>query len=222
MIMDGVMEGEEIAVNGTFSIDAAAQLAGKPSMMSPEGGQVMTGHNHGGTDMGSSDSKVVPEGKEKAEVVKPSSIDKQAKEALQPLYTAYLEWKDDLTNDDFTEAQKTATNMKSALDKINMNLFTGDAHNAWMEFQSSLSKSLEHVQHFSDIEQLRKAFQTVSATMIEMTNIFNPLGETIYVQHCPMADNNKGADWLSREKEIKNPYFGRTMLTCGEITDEIP
>jgi Cu(I)/Ag(I) efflux system membrane fusion protein len=182
----------------------------------------MTGHNHGGTDMGSSDSKVVPEGKEKAEVVKPSSIDKQAKEALQPLYTAYLEWKDDLTNDDFTEAQKTATNMKSALDKINMNLFTGDAHNAWMEFQSSLSKSLEHVQHFSDIEQLRKAFQTVSATMIEMTNIFNPLGETIYVQHCPMADNNKGADWLSREKEIKNPYFGRTMLTCGEITDELP
>ena len=45
----GLMEGEEIVVNGTFSIDAAAQLAGKPSMMSPEGGQVMTGHNHGGT-----------------------------------------------------------------------------------------------------------------------------------------------------------------------------
>jgi len=44
IVESGLQEGEEIAVNGTFSIDAAAQLAGKPSMMSPEGGQVTTGH----------------------------------------------------------------------------------------------------------------------------------------------------------------------------------
>jgi Cu(I)/Ag(I) efflux system membrane fusion protein len=56
--------------------------------------------------------------------------------------------------------------------------------------------------------------------MIEMTTTFNPLDGTIYVQHCPMADNNKGADWLSKEKEIKNPYFGNSMLTCGEVTKE--
>ena len=49
IIKKGLEPGEEIAVNGTFSIDAAAQLAGKPSMMSPEGGAAMTGHNHGGT-----------------------------------------------------------------------------------------------------------------------------------------------------------------------------
>ncbi|PKP34687.1 MAG: hypothetical protein CVT98_10650 [Bacteroidetes bacterium HGW-Bacteroidetes-15] len=62
---------------------------------------------------------------------------------------------------------------------------------------------------------------TNKANMIELTNTFNPLGETIYVQHCPMADNNKGADWLSSEKEIKNPYFGSSMLKCGEVTKEI-
>src|SRR5690606_4642231 len=49
IIESGLEPGEEIAVNGTFSIDAAAQLAGKPSMMSPEGGAAMTGHNHGGS-----------------------------------------------------------------------------------------------------------------------------------------------------------------------------
>jgi Cu(I)/Ag(I) efflux system membrane fusion protein len=149
------------------------------------------------------------------------SVDNQAKEALQPLYASYLKWKDSLTNDDFAEAQKMATSMKSALDKINMSLFKVDAHNAWMKYQGSLSNSLEHVQHFSGIEQLRKAFQTVSSTMIDMTNTFKPLAETIYVQHCPMADNNKGADWLSTSKEIKNPYFGSSMLTCGEVTKEI-
>jgi Cu(I)/Ag(I) efflux system membrane fusion protein len=57
--------------------------------------------------------------------------------------------------------------------------------------------------------------------MVKMSESFKPFSETLYVQHCPMADNNKGADWLSTEKEIRNPYFGESMLTCGEVTGEI-
>jgi Cu(I)/Ag(I) efflux system membrane fusion protein len=53
VVSEGLQEGEEIAVNGVFKIDAAAQLAGKPSMMNPEGGKTYTGHNHAGMDMGS-------------------------------------------------------------------------------------------------------------------------------------------------------------------------
>lgn len=221
IIEEGLMEGEEIAVNGTFSIDAAAQLAGKPSMMSPEGGVVMTGHDHGDVAMNVSKMEEPDEVTPKVAVSQSLSIDKQANEALQPLYSGYLKWKDALTDDNFEEAQKLAVNMKSVLNKTSMNVFKGDAHNVWMDFQGRLSKSLEHVQHFSDIEQLRKAFQTVSTIMIEMANRFKPLDETIYVIHCPMADNNKGADWLSAEKEIRNPYFGSSMLTCGEVTKEI-
>lgn len=221
VVEEGLTEGEEIAVNGTFSIDAAAQLAGKPSMMSPEGGQAMTGHSHGAKP---TESKVSHEGQEvqnKSITSKPLSIDKQAKEALQPLYDTYLSWKEALTNDDFKEAQKSATNFKSALKKVDMRLFKDEAHMVWMDVQARLAKSLEHIQHFSDIEQLRKAFQPVSATMIELNSTFSPLGKIIYVQHCPMADNNKGADWLSSEKEIRNPYFGSSMLKCGEVTKEI-
>ena len=36
-----------------------------------------------------------------------------------------------------------------------------------------------------------------------------------------MANNNQGAIWLSTDKEIKNPYFGDDMLTCGRVIDEI-
>jgi Cu(I)/Ag(I) efflux system membrane fusion protein len=36
VILDGLKEGEVIVTNGTFSVDAAAQLAGKPSMMNPD------------------------------------------------------------------------------------------------------------------------------------------------------------------------------------------
>ncbi|MDF1546736.1 MAG: efflux RND transporter periplasmic adaptor subunit [Bacteroidales bacterium] len=221
VVEEGLQEGEEIAVNGTFSIDAAAQLAGKPSMMSPEGGQVMTGHNHGGMNTEKTESKEENEVKPKALSSMPLSLNNQAKEALQPLYNTYLNWKVSLANDNFADAQKNAVGMKSALEKVDMGLFKDEAHMVWMDFQGSLGKNLEHVHHFSDIEQLRKAFQSVSVMMIEMTNTFTPLGKTIYVQHCPMADNNKGADWLSLEKEIRNPYFGSSMLTCGEVTKEI-
>ncbi|RLD50708.1 MAG: efflux RND transporter periplasmic adaptor subunit [Bacteroidetes bacterium] len=52
VVSSGLHEGEEIAMNGVFKIDAAAQLAGKPSMMNPEGGKISTGHDHGEMEMG--------------------------------------------------------------------------------------------------------------------------------------------------------------------------
>jgi len=43
----------------------------------------------------------------------------------------------------------------------------------------------------------------------------------IYREYCPMAYNEKGATWLSDDPEIKNPYFGKKMLECGEVTDSL-
>ena len=57
--------------------------------------------------------------------------------------------------------------------------------------------------------------------MINLARDFKPMDSPLYIQHCPMADQEKGADWLSREKEIRNPYFGKSMLTCGEVTDTL-
>jgi Cu(I)/Ag(I) efflux system membrane fusion protein len=211
IVENGVEEGEEIAVNGTFSIDAAAQLAGKPSMMNPEGGPAMTGHNHGGMDMPASSGQV------KKKVTNPVSISQKAKEALRPLYTEYLKFKDALTADEFDQGQKAASDFKTTLDKVNMSAFTGESHNVWMEHSSNLKNVLQHVQHLKSIAELRTTFQQVSEGMIAITKAFNPLDQTLYVQFCPMADNNKGANWLSTEQEIRNPYFGEYMLTCGEV-----
>ncbi|GAB3343223.1 hypothetical protein GCM10027429_33530 [Marivirga atlantica] len=211
IVESGLEEGEEIAVNGTFSIDAAAQLAGKPSMMSPEGGPAMTGHNHGGREMPASSGQV------KEKETNPVAISQKAKEALQPLYTEYLKFKDALTADEFDQAQNTAFDLKTKLDKVNMSAFTGESHNAWMSYSSDLKNALQHVQHLKTIAELRTTFQQVSEGMIALTKAFNPLDQTLYVQFCPMADDNKGANWLSAEEEIRNPYFGESMLTCGEV-----
>lgn len=218
IIENGLKEGEEIAVNGTFSIDAAAQLAGKPSMMSPEGGQVMTGHNHGETSMEASN---VSDKQKPVKVSKPASISHQAKKALQPVYADYLKLKDLLVADKLEDAKNAAVSMQDNLAKVDMTLFTGESHNSWMTFSSELKNKLQHVPHLSGIKEVREAFRQVSIIMVEMSGAFKPNSQTLYVQHCPMANNNKGADWLSSEKEVKNPYFGKSMLTCGKVTNEI-
>lgn len=208
LISEGLEEGEEIAVNGTFSIDAAAQLAGKPSMMSPEADESAAAHDHG--KMSGSDTKH-----------KKLSVSNDAKQALEPLYSSYFAMKEALAIDKLEKAQQSGTKMKSSLTKIKMSLFTGESHERWMDFDASLKKSLEHVSHYKSLDEIRKAFENVSKTMIAMTRTFDPLDNIVFVQHCPMAFNDKGADWLSKNKEIRNPYFGASMLKCGEITEEI-
>ena len=215
VVNDGLQEGEEIAINGTFSIDASAQLAGKPSMMNHEGGPAMTGHNHGGGAMPATN------GTPNKTAAKKVSVSQKAKDALKPLFTEYLSMKDALINDNLENAKKAGSNILKTVDGLNMALFTGESHNVWMGLSSDLKNTLQHVQHFKTLEEIRKAFQQVSNTIIGLETSFNPNDEALYVMHCPMANNNKGADWLSTSKEVKNPYYGQSMLTCGEVTKEI-
>ncbi|MEH6679249.1 MAG: DUF3347 domain-containing protein [Sediminicola sp.] len=72
----------------------------------------------------------------------------------------------------------------------------------------------------TDIGEQRAAFASLTTSMEHLLSNALRSGE-IYKQHCPMAFNNKGASWLSMEKEIKNPYFGEKMLSCGSITETI-
>ena len=208
IIKEGLVNGEEIVVNGTFTVDAASQLAGKPSMMNPVGGAISTGHDHGGDKVQNSTSS------EKT-VDKSISISKSAKVALDPLYGAYLSMKEALTKDDLDAAQRSGSDMLKNLENIDMTLFKGEAHNFWMSQSNAIKKALEHVEHFKNIEEVRNAFLNVSNTMITLSNAFKPFDKMLYVQHCPMADNNKGGNWLSLSKEIMNPYFGSKMLQCG-------
>jgi Cu(I)/Ag(I) efflux system membrane fusion protein len=213
VVESGLESGEEIAVHGTFSIDAAAQLAGKPSMMNPEGGSEVQGHNHGGRKQNASGNS--------ASHTEKATISDKAKKALRPLFDSYFNLKTALGDDDFENAKKHGAQMKSALAKIDMSLFKDKAHKIWMKQSSSLKSNLEHVSHHESIKSLRDNFIEISNVMIEITTAFHPFSETIYLQYCPMVNNDKGANWLSKEKEIFNPYFGERMLKCGETKQTI-
>ena len=80
---------------------------------------------------------------------------------------------------------------------------------------------LEAISSNENIENQREHFVILNENLIALAINTKPGTTALYVQKCPMANNNRGAMWLSAEKEVKNPYYGEAMLTCGSVIEEI-
>jgi len=211
VVENGLQKGEEIAVHGTFSIDAAAQLAGKPSMMNPEGGAGSTMHNHGGMNMSGSQSTEV----------KAVTTDPKFKSQLTDVLNAYLKMKNAFVESDPGKVSSEAKKVEESLKSVDMELLKGDAHMAWMGQLKTLNSSVKNISTESDIEKQRSAFSDFNNTFYQSLKMFGLSNDTAYYQYCPMAFDNKGAYWISESEEIRNPYFGDMMLNCGENKDTI-
>jgi Cu(I)/Ag(I) efflux system membrane fusion protein len=197
----GLENGEEIVSNGVFTIDAAAQLQGKRSMMS----QKMK--------------------KEKLEVknekVVRLEINPKFKKQLDVVFQDYINIKDAFVLTDAKKVNETAKQMAKNLKKVKMSLLKKPkAHEVWMPNAKIIKESLQSLVSESDIEKQRATFISLSNAMTKVIASFGTNKE-VYVQHCPMANDNKGADWLSFDKAIKNPYFGDKMLQCGSVEQTI-
>lgn len=212
VVEEGLQEGDEIVVNGTFTVDAAVQLAGKPSMMNPSGGATSTGHDHGNSSSTAGEERTPDEAFE---------ISGEAKADLGKFLTTYLELKDALVADDFDAAENQRALLESRFKEIEDSNFDEKAANAWKGYRAQLERDLSSITSAKNIEALRESFDEFSSVIIRIAAVFNPLDEKLYVQHCPMADNDQGADWLSLSEEIRNPYYGEAMLTCGDVTETI-
>ncbi|MBS9461412.1 efflux RND transporter periplasmic adaptor subunit [Flagellimonas sp. 389] len=205
-VTQGLDSGEEIVTNGTFTVDAAAQLQGKKSMMNKTGDRAMTGHEgHMGMQEGmSSDSS--------GEMMKMEFSDgfKKDFEAVLP---TYLKLKDALVGSDALQTSKEAKTALESLKRLNLSDM-GSMEK--VHFDKSI-EMLEAISKKENLENQRSHFVILNENMVAIVNNLDSLDETIYVQKCPMANNNKGAVWLSTENQIRNPYYGDTMLKCGSV-----
>ena len=228
IVESGLEAGEVVATNGVFRIDASAQLVGQKSMMNPEGGVVMTGHNHGGMDIGgeketegemrsneSMDHSEMPDETDHSRMEKRLQVSKTFKGQLEKVFENYLDLKDALVKDEAAAAKKGADKLLATLKKVDMKLLTDhEAHNHWMTISKEIKSSSEAIGKTSDIEKQRGHFKHLSAHLSKGVRLFG-VNKEVYEQFCPMADNNQGAYWLSIKEEINNPYMGGKMLTCG-------
>jgi len=229
IVKDGLSEGEEIATNGVFKIDAAAQLEGKPSMMNPDGGRVTMAHNHGSMDgsmdgsmEGSGDQMEMDTGNESMESEAiTGEVDPAFKKQLQDVYNAYINMKNAFVASDAEKVQAEAGKVKSDLDAVDMELLKGDLHMKWMSSLNIMESEISKISDTSDLSEQRVAFAKFNDAFYNSLELFGIHDGVVYYQYCPMANGNEGAYWLSEIDEIRNPYFGDEMLSCGENRDTL-
>ena len=88
-------------------------------------------------------------------------------------------------------------------------------------FAGTIVGSAQALAGEKDIKAKRKEFEMIADAMWSLTRVVKYNGQKVYWQYCPMAFNNKGAYWMSNEREIKNPYFGHEMPECGSVEDSL-
>jgi hypothetical protein len=133
----------------------------------------------------------------------------------------YLDLKNALTNDNGKEAADAANGIKASLEKMNTGSFTPDQKKTYEDVKDDLKEHAEHIaSNSTNISHQREHFDMMSQDMIDLVKSTGST-QTLYKDFCPMYNNNKGASWLSETKEIKNPYLGKKMHTCGEVKEEI-
>jgi Cu(I)/Ag(I) efflux system membrane fusion protein len=203
--------------NGTFTVDAAAQLQGKKSMMNKDGGKVMTGHEgHLGMDNNSPNKE-----NDHTNMKERLEVSAKFQEQLKAVFNEYINLKDALVKEDSKSTSANATTLLNKLNKVDMKLLSDNkAHNHWMSLEGEIKSSATSISETSDIKSQRDHFKHLSSHLINAVQLFG-VNEKVYVEFCPMADNNNGAYWLSKEEKVINPYFGEAMLTCGEVKQVI-
>jgi membrane fusion protein, copper/silver efflux system len=221
IVQDGLKEGEEIVTNGTFSVDAAAQLAGRPSMMDPKGGgnapSIMPGMN-----MDMAGMKTTAVGTEKRDTTN-SAVNKPVNtdfiNELTAVFNAYLPMKNDFVQSDSGKIKEAAESILEKLKQVNRELLKGQAMTEWMAYEDPLNTALDKIIVAHDIEVQRQGFADFNLAFYKVLKRFGLSGDTVYYQYCPMAFGNRGAYWFSEKKDIENPYFGDKMMKCGETRE---
>ena len=126
-------------------------------------------------------------------------------EKLNSAYMHYLHLKDALVSSNAGEAKKAAGELQKSLESLSNG--------------TKAAAEAEKISASSDLKIQRTSFSPLSNEMTTLVKASKLASGSLYVEYCPMANNNQGAFWLSNEKEIKNPYFGEMMLKCGSVKE---
>ncbi|MCF6167179.1 DUF3347 domain-containing protein [Lutibacter sp.] len=143
----------------------------------------------------------------------------QKNSATSAIIDSYLQIKNALVEDSKEGAAKGGTMMLTAFTDFDMSQLNESQHKEYMEILEDAKEQAEHIVK-SPIDHQREHFENLS---VDVNDLIALLGtdKTLYQSKCPMAGEGKGAIWLSEYKEIKNPFFGSKMISCGSVEKQI-
>ncbi len=139
---------------------------------------------------------------------------------LKTLFDQYFAIKDALVKTDANAAGLKATALVGAIKAIEMEKLSATEHTAWMAAIKNLTADVSNISKSKDVDVQRQAFSSLSVNMYALAKVTKQ-DDPVYYQHCPMYNSGKGANWLSKESAVKNPFYGAKMLTCGSTVETL-
>ena len=149
-----------------------------------------------------------------------NTMNMQEASQLKAVFDNYFALKDALVKTDGNTASATGAALLIAVDAVEMGKLKMEEHTIWMKIEKGLKTDAQHIKENKDTEHQREHFISLSKNMYDLIKAAKP-AEKVYYQFCPMANDGKGANWLSKESAIKNPYYGSQMLSCGKVVETI-
>jgi len=149
-----------------------------------------------------------------------SVIENQNENQLKSIFDNYFLVKDALISSDGNATATASKGLLTAINNVKMEKLDMNVHTVWMKVLNQIKEDAEHISDTKDIKHQRDHFTTLSKdiyTLIKAAKYEVP----VYFQFCPMYNSGKGANWLSKENTVKNPYYGSMMLSCGKTVETI-
>lgn len=157
----------------------------------------------------------MPDKEVKMQVATFTNVDPGVSTYIKSLAADYLAVKNALVNSNEKDAAAASVKMFNAMKVFDQSLLSVDQKKVYDAIEDDLKEHAEHISK-SEIEHQREHFAMMSKDMYDMVKAFGA-GMTLYHDHCPMYNN--GSMWLSETKDIRNPFYGDKMMTCGSVEE---
>lgn len=144
-----------------------------------------------------------------------TAVASPVKDQVAQVLDDYMLLKDALVASDANAAQKSAQSVQTAADRVNLATLEGEQRQFAEARLEEIKQSASNIAGATQVSAQRESLEPLSEAVFALTKAFGAVDQTLYYQHCPMANNNAGAYWVSTSSEIRNPYFGESMLKCG-------
>ena len=140
---------------------------------------------------------------------------------INEIISDYLKLKNALTKDDTKGAANAGKTLYATFNKVNTNTIDPKLKTEYIDIADDAKEHTEHIgDNVGKIDHQREHFVMLSKDVNDLIKIFGAK-QKLYQDFCPMYNEGKGAIWISESKEIKNPYYGSKMLTCGSMKKQL-
>lgn len=222
VVLDGLLAGELVVVKGNFKIDSELQIRAEGSMMYPAGGAPVP-HDHGemATDR-AMDHRDAADSSADTTHTRPLIPAGTVQESFEENLRAYFDLQVALSEDDLERSLQAADRLTVLLRDTPMAAMSTELHHVWMNAAPRLKEATGAVKNAANLGDARRSFEALSIAMLRLVRQVTYRGNLpVYQYHCPMAFDDKGADWLQDREGTANPYFGSAMYKCGVLEERI-